>query len=430
MKIVILGAGVIGVTSAWFLLKKGHEVTIIDKHTLASCETSYANAGLLAPSDAFAWAKPSAPWFFLKSILNKNSGIKLVPSFNLSLIKWSFQFILQCTNKKYIRNTKIKYEIAKFSLKCLDEIIDETAIEFHQDKRGIFYFFENVRSMQQARKSFSLLADFGLEISILDRQQLIKKMDKSHSLPENVVGAVFSKNCRTGDCRLFTRKLLEKCKQLNGFKFINNEEISKIINIDNKISSVVTDANTYRTDSVVVAMGCSSMKLLSSVGVNVSILPTRGFSATIETTDNGNMIKAGFEDSSSFMALNMLGNNLRISCGAEFTANQTPSTSMRKSTKKMLRGAAKFFPNVKKTDNIEITEGFRPMTPSTVPIIGQSSIENLFINTGHGHLGWTMSCGSAKIISEIISGNKQQLPKNINSIHQQLIGIYPCLLPI
>lgn len=417
-KTIVLGAGVVGVTTAWNLLQSGHEVVLIDRNNSAASEASYANAGLLAPSDAFAWGRPSSIPLYIKSLFNRNWGIRIVPSLNINLISWCLKFIAQCTTNKYLRNTRLKFLLAQNSLKELDELLSVNNVDFDYKKSGILYYFNSKKEFNKAKENFKTLGDLGLNYRSLLRDDLITELNILN-LPNEVYGAIYSINCRKGDCRKFTLGLLEKCMSDINFSYHPGETVKKLIKKGNVIKNVITNHGVYNGDNFILCLGSNSRELAKSIGVKVDILPVRGYSVTIPLNVRDSNLIQGIEDGGNFLALNMLGNQLRVSCNAEFMSHEMVNASFNAST--MMKSARSNFDCQEISSNIDIHQAFRPMSPSTVPLIGRAEFKNLFFNTGHGHLGWTLACGSARLITDYINDIKNPLLKEIATVNG-LIG--------
>lgn len=400
MNVLVLGAGVVGVTSAWYLAKAGHTVTVIDRQDDPAGETSYANAGLLTPSDALSWASPSAPLRFAKSLLHPEWGVRVVPSARPSDWAWYGRFLTQCPDKRHRTNSETKLTLAIRSLTLLDELIAETGIAFDHTRRGVAYVYETKETLREAYDSFGVLRDLGWQMHKIGRAALLELEPAFARSTTPIAGAVYSPGCQTGDCRLFTRSLADLCRATGRVTFHMGESVQSLTRTGNRVIGATTDKAQHTADAVVLSLGCQSREIAAAVGLDVPILPVKGYSVTyrIKNAEGAPVLGGANED--RFIAFSRLGDRLRLACKAEFGGRGLTGTP--KDFAMLSEGVEQMFPGVVDHASADFAARTRPMTPSSTPLIGPSGLDGLIYNTGHGHLGWTMACASAERLIETL----------------------------
>ncbi len=407
MKVAVLGAGVTGVTSAYYLARDGHEVTVIDRQPAAASETSYANAGLVSPGDSYAWASPAALSMFVRSLVNPTLGIKVRPQLDPAFLGWCCRFLFQCTTERARINTGRKYRIAAYARDCINEMIAVTGLDYDGGSAGIVYFFRDQASLEAGARHMGMLADLGLQIEVLGRDELIRREPALSHAGSKIAGGVFSPTDQTGDCCAFTRRLAEWCETHAPVSFRYETTITGLETEGRMIKSVLTDKGPIGADAFVLAMGCDSPWVAGKLGVFLPIYPVKGYSVTIGIPKGVEGPVMGGVDEDKLIAYSRLGNRLRVACTAEFAGNDrshTPADFARP-----LAFAREVFPDHVKGSEIEYWAGLRPMTPSSVPVLGPCPGSNLHLNTGHGHVGWTMACGTAKYVADRLAGRDPEI---------------------
>lgn len=406
MKITILGAGVIGVTTAYELVRDGHEVTVIDRQPSAGMETSFANAGLIAPGHAYAWASPEAPKNLFKSLYSKDEVFRFRPSLNTHLFRWGWQFLKECTGNKSIKNTELKFKLCHYSQKKLHNLIEELNLKYDRIKEGLLYIFRTEKELDEGAKKAELLIQNNLPLKIISREDIVEKEPIFNSVKEKIAGAIYAPTDEAGDAYQFTQSLTEICKK-RGVRFLFETDINKLLTNNEKIEYVLTDKETLQADAFIVAMGSFSAKLVKSLRIFLPIYPVKGFSITLPTTTTDVALMGGGVDEHHLLAFARLGDRVRFTSIAEISNYDTKHSH--EDFRYLIKAVEDLFPDVGDFSKIEYWSGLRPMTPKGTPIIGKSRYKNLFFNTGHGHLGWTMACGSARIIADIIAGKKPEI---------------------
>jgi D-amino-acid dehydrogenase len=407
MKAVVLGAGVIGVASAYYLAADGHEVTVIDRREQAASETSYGNAGLITPGDSYAWASPEALKLFLKSLYRRDLGIKMRAYADPRLWSWSLKFLRECTLARTRINTLRKLRLTLYARECLAGLIARTGISFDATSRGVVYFYRSQESLDHGVRHMRLLADHGLRIEVVDRNRLVEIEPALAPAKDKLAGAIFSPMDQTGDSAQFARKLAAWCAEQAGVTFRYGTMINSLAAEGDSLRRVTTDQGPIDADLVVLALGAESPRLAQSIGVTLPIYPVKGYSLTVPTSGAHQAPSIGGVDEDKLIAFSRLGNRLRLAATAEFAGYSQRYHP--NDFRALLATAKELFPNGGDYENAERWAGLRPMTPSSVPILGRAVYRNLYLNVGHGHVGWTMCCGSGKFVADLVAGRKPEI---------------------
>ena len=407
MRTAVLGAGVIGVTTAYYLAQDGHDVTVIDRNEQAASETSYGNAGLVTPGDSYAWASPEALKLFLKSLYRRDLGIKMTPRLDPRLWSWSWKFLFQCTRERTRINTLRKLRLTMYARRCLNALIEQTGIEYDGKSAGVVYFFRSQASLDHGVAHMRLLADNGLRIDVLDRHGLARVEPALAPAKDRLAGGIFSPMDQTGDSCKFARNLAAWCAKERNVRLEYRTAITGLVSEGRRITGVLTDRGDFDVDACVLAMGCDSPLLAERIGLRLPIYPVKGYSATVPVRNGHVAPQLGGVDEDKLIAFSRLGARLRLAATAEF-AGYDRSHAPRHFTR-LLETAKELFPEGGDYGEAEYWAGLRPMTPSSVPILGRAKHENLYLNVGHGHVGWTMSCGSGKFIADLVAGRQPEI---------------------
>jgi D-amino-acid dehydrogenase len=410
MKILVLGAGVVGTTAAYCLARDGHEVTVVERHAGAARGTSYSNAGLVSPGDATAWASPAALKTFLQSLYRPDLGIKVRLRFDPYFVLWSLRFLTQCTTARCRANTDVKLRLALYSRECINRIAEEAGIDYDQRARGILYFFRSKESLATGTGNLRYLAEHGLKIEIVDRDRLA---ELEPSLAEaKVAGGVYSPMDQTGDSRLFVERLAAHAGEKLGVTFRFDTAVEGLDVADDKVKAVKTSVGPLSADAVVIAMGPESGLLGRKYGVDLPVYPVKGYAVTVPLDDPAKGPTMGGVDEDRLIAYSRLGDRLRLASTAEFAGfdrSHKPSDFAA-----LFRTAGELFPRAFDEAKAERWAGLRPMMPNSVPVIGRARYKNLYLDTGHGHVGWTMAAGSACLLADLVAGHKTAIdPKGL-----------------
>ena len=409
MKIVVLGAGVVGVTTAYELTKDGHEVVLVERHDKAAVETSFGNAGLYSPSDSYAWASPSALKMAIRSLYKPDLGIKYNIRLDPRLWLWSLKFLAQCTHAAAYRNTLRKLRLTIYSRQCLNRVVGETGIDYDGRSHGIVFYFRSREGLKATEQHMSILRDHGLELETVDVDRIRELEPATVNLPD-IAGGIYSPSCQTGDSHKFSNRLVEwsvKHKRLN---WMCSTKILSLQSDHDRIGKAVIDKGDIDADLFVLAAGSESVYLAESVGLRLPIYPVKGFSITAPLLEPETGPNGGLVDEDRLIGMSTLGNRIRAASSAIF--NGFDYSHKPEDFRSIIETTRKLFPDAIDYDAAIHWTGLRPMTPSSFPIIGRSSYKNLYLNVGHGHVGWSMSCGSAAILRDLIAGRTPEIDVN------------------
>lgn len=410
MKVIVLGAGIIGTASAWFLNKAGHDVTVIDRQAGAALETSFANGCQISVSHATPWANKTAPMTILKSLGKEDAP--LLYRFRAEWLqwKWGISFLRECTPTRTVHNIHQIVAIAEYSRQTLQSVRAEVDIDYDCLTRGILHFYTDQKDFDESLASAAIMRDLGCPRTPMSADEAIKLEPALAQMREQIVGADFTETDESGDIYKFTSALARKAEE-RGVNFQFNTTVTRLITEGSGVSARVTGVEvinalgvhqTLHADAFVMAMGSFSTPILKPLGIDLMIYPGKGYSATYpvinpELTPTVSLIDDGYK-----LVVSRLGDKLRVAGTCEFNGytrelNATRCAAITRRTKEL-------FPDACDYGNPAYWTGLRPLTPSNVPYIGKTKFNNLFLNTGHGSLGWTMGCGSGRVIADIISG--------------------------
>jgi D-amino-acid dehydrogenase len=417
MQVVILGAGIIGVSTAWHLLQRGHEVTIVDRQPDAALETSYANAAQISVSYCEPWANREAPLKALKWMFSPTAPLLFRPQMDPAQWRWGLQFLGQCNDAAFERNVAQIVALGAYSHAALKDAVAETGIEYNRLECGIAHYYSEQKSFDGAAEAAALMQKFGVKRQILSREELLKVEPALTAYADRIVGGTFTPSDESGDARVFTQQLAALCEQ-RGAQMLFNHDIDRIETAGGTATQVhVRDrssgaARALKGDAYVVACGSYTTPLMKAVGIHVPIYPGKGYSATLPLLHPEQAPKVSMIDDSMKIALSRLGNQIRVAGTIELggfdLALDTPLAKKR--CEMLVRRIEEVFPGMADTRTPEeggdpqFWTGLRPATPTNIPLIGRTQIDKLWINAGHGTLGWTHGAGSGKALAELING--------------------------
>ncbi|MFN0264736.1 D-amino acid dehydrogenase [Tepidamorphus sp. 3E244] len=401
MRIAILGGGVVGITAAYELQKDGHDVVVIDKNDSVGTETSWGNAGLIAPGHSFTWSSPAAPMIMLKSLFMADQSIRFRPTANPAQYVYALQFLAQCTAARSARNTARKYALASYSQKVMHETIKTTGVEFDRIDRGILYFYRNADKFRAGAEHMKIMRDLGHTVDVLDRDRVLELEPALESVAGEIAGGVYCPSDESGSCFKFTTNLAAHVAR-NGGEIRTGETIRAIEASGDEVTGVTTDKGTVKADVYVMALGCQSPILSRGLGETLRVYPIKGYSLTIPVGNNPQPPTVGSVDEENLVAISRFGENVRVTATAEIAGYDTGHSPA--DFDFMASVAKELYPQGADHDRPQMWAGLRPMTPTNLPIIGRRRHRNLYYDTGHGHIGWTMSHGSARILADVIAG--------------------------
>ncbi|MFT3978094.1 MAG: D-amino acid dehydrogenase [Sphingomonas bacterium] len=404
MRVIVLGAGVIGITSAYYLSQAGHEVAVIDRQPGPALETSFANAGEISPGYASPWAGPGIPQKAIRWLMMRHAPLILRPKPDMAMLRWLAAMLRNCTSARYALNKSRMVGIAEFSRDQLDVVRNSLGIEYDQRAQGTLQLFRTEKQLAGSAKDMQVLDEFGVAYELLDRAGCIAAEPGLAAAGEKFVGGLRLPHDETGDCRMFTRALADWLAA-NGVEFRYDTAIEALEHESGRVTGVRTGEGTVRGDACLVALGSYSPALLAPLGIRLPVYPVKGYSITVPVAEEARAPVSTLLDETYKIAITRLGNRVRVGGMAEISGFDRSLSPRRRET--LLHSLTDLFPGGAQVDGeTHFWSGLRPMTPDGPPVIGGTKIANLFLNTGHGTLGWTMACGSGHLIASLIGGTR------------------------
>ena len=418
MKVVVLGAGVVGVASAWNLTRAGHEVTVVERQPAAGLETSFANGGQISASYAEPWANPAAPAQMLKWLGREDAPLLFRLRADSAQWRWGMQFLLECLPSRTRRNTIGILRLALYSRELLKALRAETGIHYDHSERGILHFYTDRSQFIVAQEAARLMAEFGCERLPKTPQEMVElEPALAHALPQ-LVGGDYMQADESGDAHLFTQRLAVLCAA-RGVSFLFGATIERLTHSGDRVEDVQIrnaddGARTLTADAYVVALGSYSPLLMRPLGIRLPIYPVKGYSVTIPITDSTATPHVSLTDEEHKLVFSRLGERLRVAGTAELTGYDSSVNELRCAA--ILRRAAELFPRAGDFGSALRWAGLRPATPSNLPYVSRTKYRNLLLNTGHGTLGWTMACGSGRVLADLVSGRAPEIDSAAYSV--------------
>ncbi|MFC0685464.1 D-amino acid dehydrogenase [Novosphingobium clariflavum] len=403
MKIAILGSGVIGVTSAWYLAAAGHEVVVIDRQEGPALETSFANAGEISPGYASPWAAPGIPTKALRWLMMEHAPLILRLHADPAMLRWLFAMLGNCNARDYAINKSRMVRLAEFSRDCLIALRRDTGIAYDERMQGTLQLFREQKQLDGIGKDIEVLKADGVPFEVLDKAGCIGAEPGLATSQAPIAGGLRLPHDETGDCFKFTNALAAMAAA-KGVRFLNGTSIHRLIEDGGRITHVETDQGKLAADAFLVALGSFSPQILAPLGIRLPVYPVKGYSLTVPIVDEPRAPVSTLLDESYKVAITRLGDRIRIGGMAEISGFSRDLPPARRAT--LEHSAGTLFPGAGDMAQGSFWSGLRPMTPDSTPVIGATKVPNLFLNTGHGTLGWTMACGSAHVIADIIGGHK------------------------
>ncbi|MEM9470322.1 MAG: D-amino acid dehydrogenase [Pseudomonadota bacterium] len=404
---LVLGAGIVGVTTAYELWRDGHDVTVIDREAGAAEFTSFGNAGMIAPGHAYAWASPASPKILLRSLWRNDQALRLKPSLDPAFVKWMWKFWGQCSTERATINTRRKVRLCNYAQTVFHETCADTALSYDANDGGILYLFRSQAAFDAANTKADILRREGSEIGVLDADGIAHKDPALADCRDQFAGALFGGRDETGDCRMFARNLTGWLEE-RGVKFRWGVTVQALETEGDRVSCVVTDQDGLTADIVVLSLGVYSPHLVKPLGIDLPIYPVKGYSMTVPVSGRNNTPAIGGIDEESLVAYTPMGDRLRVTATAEFSGygvHHSPDDFRHMTS--VVKG---LFPDGADYSRAEYWAGLRPMTPEGTPILGATRFKNLWMNTGQGHMGWTMSHGTGRLVADVIAGRKPAIP--------------------
>ncbi len=406
MRVVVLGAGIIGVTTAYYLARLGAEVEVLDRQRGPGLETSFANAGELSYGMTSPWAAPGIPWKAVKWIFMKHRPLLIHPSLSPAMWRWSAQMLANCNAESYAINKSRMVRISNYSRDSLTELMQDLPIEFDQRELGTLQLFRKYKQVEASRADQAILAKYDSPYEVLDRDGCIAAEPGLAHVANKFVGGLRLLADRTGDCRMFTQALAEEATRM-GVSFRYNVNIQGVALESERIAGIETSEGRVTGERYVCSMGPYAPILLRSIGVRIPVYPIKGYSITLPITDADAAPRSTIMDETFKVAITRLGSRIRVA-GQAVIAGYNQKLG-RNATNSVRHVVTDLFPRGGDVSRAEGWTGLRPMTPDGTPVIGPTRFDNLFLNTGHGTLGWTMACGSARIVADVVMGRKPEV---------------------
>ena len=423
MNIIVLGAGIIGISTAWHLRERGHQVTVVDRQAGPALETSFANGAQISVSYCEPWANRQAPWKALKWMFDKEAPLLFRPQFDAAQWRWCLQFLAQCNDKAFARNVQQIVALGAYSHAALKDVVRKTGMEFQRLERGIAHFYSSQQAFDEAAEGVELMRRYGVQRRLVSREELLKIEPAFTPYADHIAGGTFTETDESGDARIFTEKLAQLCAG-EGVDFLYQQDILSLQPArSGKPASVQIRSTTggaarmLSADAVVVACGSYTPLLLAPLGVKAPIYPGKGYSATLPLLQPDKAPVVSSIDDSRKVAMSRLGDHLRVAGTIELGGFDmrldTPTARAR--CEMLIRRVEELMPGVCDTrlpeegGDPQFWCGLRPATPTNIPCIGVTQAQGIWINAGHGTLGWTHGAGSGKAMAALISGEQPAL---------------------
>lgn len=401
MRVVVVGGGVIGITTAYYLAEAGHEVVVYDRQNCPAQETSYANAGEISSGYASPLAAPGVPLQALKWMLSKDSPFVFKPNLDPNFWRWLFQFLRNCTAERYQANKAVMMPLAEYSRDLLRVLRQATGISYDEGSHGTLQLFRSQEQLDRAAADTSVLDRFQVPYEILDAAGCISAEPGLAAARDRISGGLRLPDDETGDCRLFTEKLAALCAS-RGVVFKYGNEVNSFKRFDGKVARIRTADGATEGDAFVLAAGSYSERFMRRLGQSVPVYPLKGYSLTVPLAVGQAGPVSTVVDETNKVAITRLGDCIRVGGTLEMSGFDVTLYEGRRAL--LERSLRELFPGADNLREASFWCGLRPMTPDGPPVVGRTKLSNLFINTGHGMLGWTMACGSGKILADMISG--------------------------
>ncbi|MGC3873541.1 D-amino acid dehydrogenase [Halomonas sp. GXIMD04776] len=413
MKVLVLGSGVVGVTSAYYLARQGHEVTVVDRQPSPAMETSYGNAGQVSFGFSSPWAAPGIPQKAVKWMFQEHAPLKIQPRMDPTMARFMMQMFENCNAKRYAINKERMVRIAEYSRACINALRSDTGIGYEDRQRGLLQLFRDDSQVDAVAKDMQVLEQCGVRHRLLDATEITKVEPALSRVPGKFVGGLHLPDDQTGDCHLFTTRLASYCRDHLDVTFRFDTDIQRIKRQGDRIEGVITSAGELKADSYVVCLGSYSPFLVKDLDIRLPIYPVKGYSLTVPVIDDGGAPQSTVMDETYKVAISRFDDRIRVGGTAELASYDLSLLEKRRATIAMV--VSDVFPEGGDIEKAEFWTGLRPMTPDSTPIIGGTKYSNLWLNTGHGTLGWTMSCGSAHLLADLMSHRQPAIdPKGLD----------------
>ena len=405
MRVIVLGSGVIGVASAYYLAQQGAQVTVLDRQAGPAEETSFGNAGQISPGYSTPWAAPGIPFKAVKWMFQHHAPLAINMDGSMWQLQWMAQMLKNCNAQSYAINKERMTRVAEYSRDCLRELRKDTGIQYENRSKGTLQVFRNEAQLDMVQRDIAVLKECGVPHELLLKDDLAKVEPALEYAKDKLVGGLHLPNDETGDCYLFTNALANLAKDL-GVEFKFNQNVEKLVVEGDEIKGVVVNGEVLTADRYVLAFGSYSRDFLKPLELNLPVYPVKGYSLTIPIVDANFAPQSTVLDETYKIAITRFDQRIRVGGMAELSGFNHGLNEDRRGTLEMV--TQDLFPGGDLAQ-ASFWTGLRPMTPDSTPIIGATKFKNLFLNTGHGTLGWTMACGSGKLISDLVLNHKTDI---------------------
>lgn len=401
MKVLVLGSGVIGVTSAWYLNEAGFDVTVVDRQPEPARETSFANGGQISWSSATPWAAPDIPLKAFTWLFKPHSPLVLRPRLDPRMWAWLLRMLRNCTHDRFVRNRERMLRLARYSYTSLVELRERLGMSYDHSTHGLLLLLRTGSDFDESREDAERLANLGVPLRILDRAGCVAEEPSLQAVGDKIVGGIYFPSDESGDCQKFTRELASRAAA-KGVRFLASTTIKRLVASGDRVEAIVTNQGPLAADHYVMACGSYSPLLLRPLGIHLPVYPVKGYSLTLPLKENTLAPQGTLSDETYKVVLTRLGNRLRVAGTAELSGYDLTLRPSRFATLKHV--VQDLLPGIADFSQVDYWCGLRPMTPDNPPILGPTKYRNLTLNTGHGTLGWTMACGSARAVATTIAG--------------------------
>lgn len=411
MQVIVLGAGVVGVASAWYLRRAGHDVTVVDRQPAPGLETSFANGGQISVSHAEPWANPAAPLQILKWLGRQDAPLLFRPRADLAQWLWGARFLFECLPHRARDNARQILSLALYSVDALRALRRETGIAYDELARGILSFYTDQREFERAAALAGSMREWGCVREVKTARECVAIEPALHAARPRLAGGIFAPGDESGDAHVFTRRLAALC-EARGVTFRFSHTVRRLHEAAGGITGVEIEgpqggAELLSADRYIVALGSYSVLLLRGIGMSIPVYPVKGYSVTLPVGPQHAAPTVSLADEARKLVFSRLGSRLRIAGTAELAGYDTEINRLR--CEAIMKRVFELFPNPGHHGRAEFWTGLRPATPGNVPLIGGTRYPNLFLNTGHGTLGWTLACGSGRAVADIVSGIRPEV---------------------
>lgn len=406
MHVIVIGSGVIGTTTAYYLARLGQQVSVLERRASAGLETSFANAGQVSPGYAAPWAAPGVPFKAIKWLLSKHSPLVINPRMDWSMLRFLLMLLRNCTSARYTLNKGRMLRIAEYSRRAFAELREATGVRYDERRLGTLQLFRTRKQVQHAHRDMDILAESGIPHELLDTDGCIDNEPALARVRNKIAGGLRLPLDETGDCFAFT-DALSRIASEQGARFHFGVKVQELATQDGRITGVQTDQGRIDGDLYVLALGSYSTALLRPLGIDLPVYPVKGYSLTMPIVNTDAAPRSTIMDETHKVAITRLGERIRVAGTAELNGFDASLPQQRRDT--IAHVVSDLFPDGGDLTRASFWAGLRPMTPDGTPVLGPTRYPNLYLNTGHGTLGWTMSCGSSRLLADLISGHTPEL---------------------